>query len=105
MVKQKQLLGYIIKNMEYKGLKLKEFGNVIYIENGIDSFYCELKNNKYILFHQNKRYNNQCYHIHKNSKFKNLKEVLDYCHSHKKMMFKRKSLRALIKIENLLKTI
>lgn len=74
---------------------------MIFVENGIDVFYIKIYNDKYKLYHQNKKSNKKCYHT-QNKNFNSLEEVLKYCNRHKRQYFKTKYLRNLKKISNLL---
>lgn len=90
--------------LKYKDLKIKNFDNIIFIDNGIDEFFVKIFGNKYVLYHKNNKGNKQCYHIH-HKNFNSLDEIFTYCKRHKKQYLKSKSLSKLNKIENLLNKI
>lgn len=91
-------------DLQSKKLKIKNFEKIIFIENGIDVFYVKNCNNKYILYHKNKKYNKKCYHIH-HKYFSSLEEIFRYCKKHKNQYLKTKNLSKLNKIEFLLNNI
>ena len=83
-------------------LKIKNFNEIIFIENGIDTFYVKICKNNYKLYHKNKKHNKQCYHL-QSKKFYSLNDILKYCKNHKKRYFKNKKFENINKIEVLLK--